>query len=126
MMYRKLDKNGDYTFGKRNGNFYVDSPDAAAQAVKTRLLLFEGEWFIDLKAGLPYNPEVLGAGTVKTYDAAIQAEILNTQGITETGIRNVVTRIIDYASSVDPTTRRAKVSCKIDTIFGQTTLETTL
>lgn len=126
MIYRKLDSNGDYTFGKRNGNFFVNSPDAAGQAVKTRLMLFRGEWFLDINAGLPYNSQVLGAGTVRTYDAAIQAEILNTQGITETGVRNVVSKIIDYASSVDPVTRKAKVSCKIDTIFGRTFLETTL
>lgn len=113
MRYRKLDANGDYTFGQRDGNFYVDVPEAVAQAVKTRLGLIQGEWFLDTTVGTPYNSQILGAGTVSAYDRAIQEVILGTTG---------VLGIVDYASNVNPTTRAASVTCTIDTIYGQSTI----
>lgn len=110
MIYRKLNANGDYTFGLQAGNFYKNIPEAVAQAVKTRLGLIQGEWFLDITVGTPYNSRILGAGTVSKYDRAIQEVILSTQG---------VKRITAYGSSVDPSTRSASVNCTIDTIYGQ-------
>lgn len=117
MRYRKLDSTGDYTFGQNNGNFYQNIPEAVGQAVKTRLGLIQGEWFLDITEGTPYSSRILGAGMVATYDAAIQEVILGTQGVIS---------ILDYASNVDPNTRAATVSCKIDTIYGQTTISALL
>lgn len=117
MIYRRLDANGDYTFGKRDANFYTDTPDAVAQAVKTRLGLIQGEWFLDVTAGTPYNSQILGAGTVSKYDKAIQEVIVNTPG---------VLRIVSYSSSVDPSTRAATVDVTIDTIYGQTSINQTI
>ena len=51
MRYRKLDAAGDMTFGNGIGAFYVDIPEAPAQAVMTRLRMEQGEWFLDAKAG---------------------------------------------------------------------------
>lgn len=113
MIYRKLDKDGDYTFGLGAGNFYKDQPEAVAQAVKTRLGLIEGEWFLDITAGTPYNSQILGAGMVSRYDHAIQEVILNTVGVTE---------IVNYYSQVDPTTRAAQITCTINTLYGTATL----
>ena len=112
MMYRKLTENGDYTFGMQGGNFYKNTPEAVAQAVKTRLGLIQGEWFLDTEAGTPYNSQILGAGMVATYDRAIQEVILGTQGVTE---------IVSYSSSVNSSTRAASVECTINTVYGQTT-----
>jgi len=117
IIYRKLDANGDYTFGQQATNFYVDSPEAVAQAAQTRLGLIQGEWFLNTSVGTPYNSQILGAGMISTYDAAIQDVILNTPG---------VQRITSYASQVDPNSRAASVACTIDTIYGQTTVQTTL
>lgn len=117
MIYRKLDESGDYTFGQGQGEFYTNSPEAVAQAVKTRLGLIQGEWFLDTTAGTPYNSQILGAGTVATYDQAIQAVILGTQG---------VVRIASYSSGIDPATRAAQVSCTIDTVYGTTSFTTTI
>lgn len=117
MRYRKLDENGDYTFGRNNGNFYLNNPEAVAQAVKTRLGLIQGEWFLDITVGTPYNSRILGAGMVATYDAAIQEVIIGTQGVSS---------ILDYASNVDPSTRAATISCKINTIYGQAIITATL
>lgn len=113
MIYRALDLNGDYTFGRAGGNFLVDSREAVAQAVQTRLKLIQGEFFLDITAGTPYNSEILGAGTIGKYDLAIKTVILGTAG---------VTGLTAYSSQVDPTTRKASVTCTITTKYGQTTL----
>jgi hypothetical protein len=114
MRYRTLDANGDYTFGQQGGNFLVNTPAAVAQAVKTRLGLRRGEWFLDNTAGTPYD-EILGKGTDATRDLAIQQEILGTQG---------VTGIAEYASFLNAT-RQFTVAATIDTIYGQTTITQT-
>jgi hypothetical protein len=110
MKYRQLSSSGDYTFGMGGGNFYQDVPAAVAQAVMTRLKLFEGEWFLDTTYGTPYDSQILGAGTISTYDAAIQQVILETQGVAS---------IATYTSGVDPRTRAAAVNCAINTQYGQ-------
>lgn len=117
MKYRKLSPTGDYTFGKNSGNFFVDNPEAVAQAVRTRLQLAQGEWFLDITEGTPYSSKILGAGKASTYDAAIQDVISGTQG---------VKKIVAYASGVNPDTREAFVSCIIDTIYGTTNLQVAL
>lgn len=117
MIYRKLDEDGDYTFGQGPGNFYVDVPEAVAQAVETRLGLIEGEWFLNVNQGTPYNSKILGAGKISSYNYAIQDVIRNTQG---------VVRIEAYSSDVDPNTRAASVEVTIDTVYGQATINTTL
>lgn len=114
MRYRKLDSNGDFTFGKQLGNFYIDVPNTVAQAVQTRLGLILGEWFLDITAGVPYEQFVFGKGTLLTFDDIIKTTILDTQG---------VTGIIAYASGVD-SKRRAVVSCTIDTVYGAVNLPT--
>lgn len=117
MRYRALDENGDYSFGQGSTNFLVNSPEAVAQLVTTRLKLWTGEWFLDTTEGTPYQSQVLGTGTASTRDLAIRERILETQG---------VTGITDYASIVDPTTRAFTCAATIDTIYGQTTLTATL
>lgn len=117
MLYRKLDTNGDYTFGRGNNNFHKNTPAAVAQAVQTRLGLAQGEWFLDTSVGTPYKSQILGAGTVGKYDAAIRSVILDTPG---------VTGIASYSSGVDPNTRKATVTCMINTVYGAIPLSANL
>ena len=117
MRYRKLDSNKDYSFGNNSFNFYVDAPEAVAQAVKTRLLLIEGEWFLDTTIGTPYQTQILGMGTVKKYDIAVQEVILNTEGVKS---------MLSYTSFLDTVTRALSIDVKLDTIYGAASLVTTL
>lgn len=59
MKYRKLDKDGDYVFGN-NSSDYIEKDDAIAQAIKTKLYLFYGEWWEDISIGLPMFQSILG------------------------------------------------------------------
>ena len=49
---RRLDEMYDPEFGGGK-NSYVSDLDAVAQIIKSRLLLFKGEWWEDLNIGLP-------------------------------------------------------------------------
>jgi hypothetical protein len=119
--YRKLDANGDYSFGHGQADFYKDQPEAVGQAVKTRLWLFRGEWFLDLIEGMPWGGfplndfvvaqgQVLGAGTRLTRDVAVKMRVLETPGVV--GISN-------YDSTIDSDARSFSVSMTIDTIYGK-------
>ena len=117
MRYRALSPTGDYTFGQGSANFLVNTPETVAQAVKTRLLLMTGEWFLDVTEGTPYATDILGKGTQPLYDAAIQNRIKGTQG---------VTAVRFYESSLDPITRSLTVTATIDTLYGQAQIQVTL
>jgi len=117
MRYRALDANGDYTFGRGQGNFLINSPACVAQAVQTALLLKQGEWFLDTTVGVPYDTKVLGYGTSSTYDLTIREAILNVEG---------VTAITSYSSSRDPKTRRLTINATISTKYGATTISTVI
>ncbi len=107
MRYRKLDANGDYTFGQGSANFWINVPQGVAQSIITRLKLWQNEWFLDKTAGTPIAQQVLGYGTEELYDVVIKQRILSTLG---------VTAILEYQSSRDPETRELTV--------GPTTVQT--
>ncbi len=111
MRVRAQSATGDYTFGRSQGNFLIDSPACVQQLVVTRLLLFQGEWFLDKTEGMPWSTAVVGTGTKPFYDRAIQDEILNTAGVTS---------IVDYSSVLDARSRTLTVSAIVNTQFGQT------
>lgn len=114
MRYRKLTADGDYSFGAGQLDFYRDVPEAVAQAVQTRLLLWLGEWFLDIDSGTPYMLTVLGKKTKTEADVTIQDRILGTEG---------VINIEDYQSTIDQDTRRMSVTCTINTVYGPTPLQ---
>ena len=105
MIYRALDGNGDYQIGV----FLANSPAAVGQAVVTRLLLWEGEWFLDVTDGTPWLQDIIGNNT--NYDFEIQNRILDTPGVTD---------IVSYASSV--VNRKLAVTATINTTYGQTSV----
>ncbi len=111
MIYRKLDADGDMTFGGGQNDFHRNVPDGVAQAVMTRLRLWRGEWFADNTAGTPWLTHVLGERTSEIRDAVIRSRIIDTPG---------VNRLVDYTSAVDVDTRHMTVNAEIDTIYGQT------
>ncbi|QEE24532.1 hypothetical protein CS053_08470 [Rhodanobacter glycinis] len=117
MRYRKLDENGDYTFGNSSADFYIDEPEAVSQAVQTRLELFTGEWFLDTSDGTPWNTDVLGKNTSASYDMVIKERILGTPGVMS---------IDSYSSTLDRNTRNLAVAATVTTQYGKTTVQATL
>jgi hypothetical protein len=114
--YRKLTASGDYSFGQNALDFYVNSPQTVAQAILTRLLLHQGEWFLDVTFGMPWESQVLGYGTKSLYDAAIKAAILGVQGVAS---------IVSYSSDLDTVNRALSVNVTVSTIYSQLSISTT-
>jgi hypothetical protein len=78
----------------------------------TRLELWQSEWWLDLSDGTPWLQQILGKPVSPgSPDAAIRERITGTP---------YVTRLLDYASSWNPTTRNFVVGAKVDTQFGAT------
>jgi hypothetical protein len=113
MRYRELTPAGDSTIFSGATQFLVNSPAAVAQAVLTRLNLWQGQWFLDSTLGLPVFQQIIGFGTQAVRDAAIQNVILNTPGVNQ---------ITKYTSSL--TGRAFRVDATIDTIYGSTAITT--
>lgn len=117
MRYRKLSASGDYTLGGQAA-FYVNTPEAVAQAVSTRLRLWLGEWFVDTTDGMPWLTDVLGKRFQgRNPDAVIKERILGTQGVLE---------IASYSSDFNGETRKLSVTASINTIYGAATISETL
>ena len=112
MRVRKLDANGDYTIGQGEANFWINSPEGVAQKVKTRLGLWQGEWFLDNTIGTPYLQQILGYNTASLRDIAIRTIILETNG---------VSALTNYSSVVGGNGPRGLVvSGTITTIYSKT------
>ncbi|WP_447874674.1 hypothetical protein [Serratia fonticola] len=113
MRYRKEDDNGDYTFGQGDNTFLTNTPEAVAQAVKTRFELWTGEWFLDVTEGTPYREAILGKHKSSAYNMAVRERILGTQGVTE---------ILEFTTEYNGDTRRVVFTARINTLYGETTV----
>lgn len=120
MRYRKLAAGNDYSFGNGQLDFYRDEPAAVGQSVQTRLLLWLGEWYLDVTAGTPYLQGVLGKYSLAQADTTIQQRVLDSTN--ENG-EATVTNIASYKSQLDPNERNMDVEMSIDTIYGPTPLQ---
>lgn len=107
MRTRKMTETGDYLAGPR-AVFLINTPQAVAQAVGTRLQLHAGDWFLDSKEGLDLS-KILGNGTQGTRDFEVKQRILGTEGVLS---------ILSYESEVND--RAFTVRATIDTIYGAT------
>jgi hypothetical protein len=109
---RKLTESGDYSFGNGEADFWINQPEGVAQKVRTRLLLFLKEWFLDQTVGTPWFQQILGFNTAANRDVAIRTVILQTNG---------VTALSNYSSSVGGTGPRGLVvSGLITTVYSAT------
>lgn len=114
MRYRKLTSDNDYTFGNGQKDFYRDVPEAVGQSVKTRLLLWLGEWFLDIESGTQYMQGILGNHSLEEANVTIQTRAVKTTGVTD---------LYDYESAKNPDTRAMTATFKIDTIYGPTQVQ---
>lgn len=118
MLYRTLDANGDYIFGLGSQSFLTDV-NAVAQAVKTNLLLLQGEWWEDTSIGLPLFQNILGQtgsqSSQQSIDLLVQAQIINTPGVID---------IYNYQGVYDK--RIYSISCNINTQFGDIQIQVPL
>ncbi|HAS8353636.1 TPA: hypothetical protein I7721_21390 [Vibrio vulnificus] len=110
MRYRK-EVSGDYTFGLNQ--FSENTPETVAMAVKSRLRLWLGEWFLDDREGTPHAQKGLGKNPAQGYALAVKERILNTPG---------VTKITAFGLDMNTSTRKVTITAAIDTLYGETSI----
>lgn len=112
MIYRALTAPGDYRLGKGLQGFLAGAP-AVSQAIKTRLLLLQGEWWEDILDGLPLFNSIFGSpGTpenIAAIDLLVRDRISSTEGVAS---------IVSFSSSY--VGRQYSMTCTVKTISGQT------
>lgn len=106
----KLDRENDLVIEGGNLALIYDGT-AVAQAVKTKLQLFQGEWFLDLEAGIPYFEEVIVKNpNLGAIQGIFRKAILEVVGIDE---------LVDLTLSLDRATRTLSISFKATTSTGE-------
>ncbi len=117
MIYRQLDDNGDYIFG-RGKQAYLSGVEACAQAIKTRLLLLYAEWWEDLEDGLPLFEQILASPgsdrNIQAVDLIFKDRIVNTTGVQS---------LASYESNYE--NRQYKFTCVVETQYGELVVSNT-
>lgn len=80
MRTRRLDSNGDWTFG-RGRESYATKSECVRQKVKTRLRSFKQDWFLNLDHGLDWFGNMARRGTRVKLESDIRSCILQTDGV---------------------------------------------
>ena len=110
MIGRALDSNNDLII--ESGQLKtVEGAAETIQHVRTRLLFYLGEWFLDLKSGTPYFQEIFTKpANLANIESIFKSRILNTPGILK-----LTEFSMDYEGS---RTRKLNVSFSAETIYG--------
>ncbi len=91
---------------------------AVVQSCRIALLMFQGEWFLNLDAGIPYWDEILGKKpriAIAAARAAFRSELEQVESVS-----SVLKLDITYAGN----TRVLTVVWRVRTEFGDTPLDT--
>ena len=88
----------------------VEGRQAVAQRLLVKFSMFEGEWFLDLDAGIPYRDEILVKNPdINLVGTVLRREILSTEGVT--GLR-------EFDISFDSARRELSLSFVAETDEG--------
>lgn len=103
----------------RIGNLLVvDGLEDVRQRVLMRLRWWIGQWFLQVRDGVPYRPEIFQRSTsVGLAAAVVSDQIKRVPGVTS--VRNVI-------ASIDPVSRLMQYSATIDTAFGTIQMDETV
>ena len=110
MKYRRLSPSGDYMFGYGNTSFLTDA-QAVAQAIRTKLKMFQGECWEDLNEGLPFFQSIAGNKDKSETDLLVKARILETPNVQS---------ITSFNSSIE--NRKYSATATVNTAFGAVTV----
>lgn len=109
MRIRKTDAAGDMVFGRGARDFWHNEPDGVALLCSYRLAMNQGDWWLDLSAGTPWQTQVIGNRTEASRDPIIKSRIQGTQG---------VTAILSYSSTLDRGPRAFSVRAEVTTSYS--------
>jgi len=105
MSVRKLDKNGDWTFGQGLGN-YIKNDDEIVQNVTTRLKSFKNDYFLDTEQYIDWLNDLAFKGNEDLIISNIRRVVAETNGILR----------VNDISILDNTNRNATININFDTV----------
>ena len=105
-----LDSNNDIIFEKGRFVRVIEGP-AMVQKVRSRLLLYFNEWFLDITVGVPYFEEIfVKPANLPRTESILKRTILETPG---------VTALNSFELDFNTATRRLLVSFSATSIWGE-------
>ncbi|QDP55891.1 MAG: putative baseplate wedge protein [Prokaryotic dsDNA virus sp.] len=109
MISKALDKNNDLVL--INGSFAtVNEGEQVAQHIRTRLLFYIREWFLNVNSGTPWFDEVFVRPVdLSRVETIIKNRIRTTPGVTE---------LTYFRLELERDTRKLQVSFSANTDFG--------
>jgi len=110
MIGRALDKNNDLIV--ESGSLKIVSDGAeVVQHVRSRLLLYMGEWFLDLQAGTPYFQQIfVKPVNLSNVESIFKRRILDTPGIE---------KLLEFTMVYEGASiRKLTISFSAETIYG--------
>lgn len=77
---RRIDANGDWTFGRGRGD-YASGSESIQQRVVTRLRSFTNDWFLNLSYGINWTQDSQKPADLAGLEAEVKATLLQTDGV---------------------------------------------
>lgn len=106
MIFRNLDRNGDWTFGKGKNN-YVKLNEAIGLNIKTRLQSWLNDCFFALNEGVDWRNRLGSTNQRLLLEQDLKRIVLQSEG---------VTGLLDFQSAVN--NRNISVYFSIETIYS--------
>lgn len=89
----------------------VRGKDAIAQAVYLRLSFFQGEWFLDSQAGIPWFEKALVKGPrLALVRSTVRKELLSVQGVND---------VLQLDLDLSAQTRTLSITFRVSTDLGE-------
>jgi hypothetical protein len=92
-----------------------DDLEDAAQRLKIRIWIFQGEWILDTREGVPYYQQILDKTSRAAVDAILRAKILE---------EPLVERINQFSSTFDKANRSYELDFEVILTTGETLTQT--
>jgi hypothetical protein len=110
IQYLRLDNSNDVIWVAQSA---LADVDAVAQAILTRLRLYQNEWWENLNLGIPLFQEIIGGSGSKAHQAIIS--LAYTQQILGTPY---VSGVSNTSTTFDSVTRQFTYNATVSTAFG--------
>jgi hypothetical protein len=86
----------DLAFDQAGNLMMATGSEAIGQHVRQRLMVFEGEWFLDREAGTPWLQQIMG----KPYSPALAEAVVKAQIMGTPGVREITSFSVSFTRDV--------------------------
>lgn len=103
-----------------SGNLAIATgAEGLRQKLQTRLSLYQGEWFLNSGAGVPYVQRILGRAQPSANLVGSVAQIFDIEVLKEPEVLS----IINSRAEFNPAVRRYTYTAELETVYGPMNIE---